>query len=196
MSFRRKLLWHEMRLSIVGILVGVLATTAIADESETAAQVHLDRGIAAYGAGDFVLAQKELAIAVELVPHKPNPYRWLALAEIQLGNCAHARLDVDSFIARVAADDPRIPELVRARDACQQKGVPKVLERPPQSVVVEDPPAPVESPQEKPALVTRWWFWTTIGLSAAMVATAVVFATRSDDTTTLPGIRCDASGCQ
>jgi hypothetical protein len=189
MGNRGRLLWHEMRLSIATILVGLLAGAAAADE-ETAAQVHLDRGIAAYGAGDFVLAQKELAIAVELVPHKPNPYRWLALAEIQLGNCAHARLDVDSFIARVAADDPRIPELVRARDACKQKGVPKIVERP-QPDIADDPPR-----TEKPALVTRWWFWTTIGLSAAMVATAVVFATRTDDATVLPQIRCDASGCR
>jgi hypothetical protein len=195
MRSRGRLLWHEMRVLIASILVGTLSASSVAAdepaEAETAAQVHLDRGIAAYGAGEFALAQKELAIAVELVPHKPNPYRWLALAEIQLGNCAHARLDVDSFIARVAAEDPRIPELVRARDSCKQKGIPKVLERPAPIVVVEDPPR-----EEKPALVTRWWFWTTIGLSAAMVATAFVFATQSDDATVLPQVRCDASGCR
>lgn len=185
-----RLLWHEMRVQIAAILVGALAGSARADDAETAAQVHLDRGIAAYGAGEFELARKELLITVELVPHKPNPYRWLALAEIQLGECAHARLDVDSFVARVAADDPRIPELVRARDACKQKGVPRVVERP-QPVVVVDPPK-----TEKPALVTRWWFWSAIGLSAAMVGAAAVFATREDDATELPAIRCDPSGCR
>lgn len=185
-----------MRVQIAAILLGALAAgSALADEvadAEAAAQVHLDRGIAAYGAGDFALAQKELAIAVELVPHKPNPYRWLALAEIQLGDCAHARLDVDSFLARVPADDARIAELVRARDGCQQKGVPKIVERPQPSVIVEE--RPVED--EKPALVTRWWFWTTIGLSAAMVAAAVVFATREDDAIVLPALHCDESGCR
>lgn len=181
-----------MRVLFASILVGALAVgPAVADDDETAAQVHLDRGIAAYGAGELELAQKELAIAVELVPHKPNPYRWLALTEIQLGDCAHARLDVDSFLARVAADDPRIPELVRARDACKQKGVPRVVEHREPIVVVAKPAF-----AEKPALVTRWWFWTTIGLSAAMVVGAVVFATRGDDATVLPSVRCDASGCR
>ena len=188
-----QLLWHEMRVQIASILVGALALgSARAEDTETrtAAQVHLDRGIAAYGAGDLALAHAELTIAVQLVPHKPNPYRWLALTEIQMGDCAHARLDVDSFIARVAPDDPRIPELIRARDACKQKGVPRIVERP-QPAIVEDPPV-----AEKPPLVTRWWFWTTIGLSAAMVAGAVLFATREDDATVLPAIRCDASGCR
>lgn len=190
-----------MRVLFASILVGALVAPASrparADapaseaDTETAAQVHLDRGVAAYGAGDFTLAHQELLIAVELVPHKPNPYRWLALTEIQMGDCAHARLDVDSFLARVPADDPRIPELVRARDACQQKGVPRVVPRPePEHAPLEPRPA-----SERP-LVTRWWFWTAIGLSAAAVVGAFVFAAQGDDATALPGVRCDASGCR
>lgn len=182
-----------MRARIASILVAAAASApAVADDVEAAAQVHLDRGVAAYGAGELELARKELLIAVELVPHKPNPYRWLALTEIQQGDCAHARLDVDSFLARVAADDPRIPELVRARDACKQKGVPQIVERPQVGEVASDPPPRRD---DRP-LVAKWWFWTAIGVSAAAVAGAIVFATQGDDVTELPAIRCDASGCR
>ncbi len=171
---------------IAALLVG---GTARADDAEAAAQVHLDRGVAAFGAGDFTLALHELQIVVELVPHKPNPYRWLALTEIQQGDCAHARLDVDSFLARVATDDARIPELVRARDACQQRGVPQVTIAPPRT----EPPPPPETTRP---LVTRWWFWTAIAGVAAVTTGIIIYATRDDDPTRLPPIVCTGTGCQ
>ena len=179
-------------------LATILAAAAVAgsggaarsDDVEAAAQVHLDRGIAAFGAGDLALAKQELLTAVELVPHKPNPYRWLALVEIQDGDCAHARLDVDSFLARVPADDPRIPELVRARDGCKQKGVPQIAPRP----VVEQPVPPAPPPER--SVATRWWFWTAIGAGALAITGAVFLATRGDGPSELPAIRCDASGCR
>jgi len=104
------------------VAIAVTSGAALADDVETAAQVHLDRGVAAYGAAEWSLAVQEFRAASELVPYKPNPYRWLALSEVQLGDCAHARLDVDSFIARVPAEDPRVAELVRTRDRCVQRG--------------------------------------------------------------------------
>ncbi len=177
-----------MQAWIATIIAALLVTgTARADDTEAAAQVHLDRGVAAFGAGDFTLALHELQIVVELVPHKPNPYRWLALTEIQQGDCAHARLDVDSFLARVATDDARIPELVRARDACQQRGVPQITTLPP----------PHEAPvvTERP-LVKRWWFWTAIVGVAAATTGIIIYASRGDDPTRLPPVVCTATGCQ
>jgi hypothetical protein len=171
--------------TIIGVLL--VTGTARADDTEAAAQVHLDRGVAAFGAGDFTLALHELQIVVELVPHKPNPYRWLALTEIQQGDCAHARLDVDSFLARVPTDDARIPELVRARDACVQRGVPQITTLPPR----ETPPQATERP-----LVKRWWFWTAIAGVAAAATGIIIYASRDDDPTRLPPIICTAASCQ
>lgn len=178
-----------MQAWIATIIAALLvAGTARADDAEAAAQVHLDRGVAAFGAGDFTLALHELQIVVELVPHKPNPYRWLALTEIQQGDCAHARLDVDSFLARVPADDARIPELLRARDGCMQRGVPKVTVAPPREA---PPPAPPDRP-----IVKRWWFWTAIVGVAAATTGVLIYATRDDDPTRLPAIVCTTAGCQ
>ena len=183
-----------MRVQLATFLaLGIAAGTARADDVEAAAQVHLDRGIAAFGAGDLALAKRELLIAVDLVPHKPNPYRWLALTEIQDGDCAHAKLDVDSFLARVPADDARIPELVRARDGCKQKGVPTIVPRSKPAPSVPLPPPP---PPEERSITTRWWFWTAIGVGALAVTGAVVLVTHDDGPTELPSIRCDASGCR
>ena len=175
---------------LAAVAVGIVPGAARSDDVEAAAQVHLDRGIAAFGAGDLALAKKELLITIELVPHKPNPYRWLALVEIQDGDCAHAKLDVDSFLARVPADDPRIPELVRARDGCKQRGVPQVVTRP----IAEQPLPP--QPSAERSIAREWWFWTLIGAGAAAITVAVVFAAGDDGPTELPAIRCDASGCR
>jgi hypothetical protein len=177
-----------MQAWIATIIAALLVTSTVrADDTEAAAQVHLDRGVAAFGAGDFTLALHELQIVVELVPHKPNPYRWLALTEIQQGDCAHARLDVDSFLARVPTDDARIPELVRARDTCQQRGAPQVTTAPPR-----DPPI---TTTERP-IVKRWWFWTAVVGVAAATSGILIYATRDDDPTRLPPIVCTAAGCQ
>lgn len=172
------------------IAAQLVVGTARADDTEAAAQVHLDRGVAAFGAGDFTLALHELQIVVELVPYKPNPYRWLALTEIQQGDCAHARLDVDSFLARVPADDARIPELVRARDACKQRGVPVVTVAPPRE---QQPVAPHATSRP---LVTRWWLWTAIGVAAAATAGILIYASRDDGPGRLPPIVCDPTDCR
>jgi hypothetical protein len=171
----------------------VSAPRAFADPTEDAAQVHLDRGIAAFNAGDFAQARKDLAAASELVPHKPNPYRWLALTEIQLGDCAHAVEDIASFVARVPADDARIPELIRLRDLCQNHAVPAVTQEPARSVVEQ--PAPPTSP-EAHASGHRWWLWGTIGAVAIAAVGVAVYVTRDDATRMLPGVSCGADGCR
>src|SRR5512139_2653469 len=97
---------HEMRAVSVAI-VALAARPVSADPVEDAAQLHLDRGIAAFERGEFLTAHRELQAANELVPAKPNPYRWLALTEVQLGDCARARVNIEGFLERVPEDDAR-----------------------------------------------------------------------------------------
>jgi len=106
-----------------------------ADAVEDAAQVHLDRGIAAFERGDYLTAHRELAAANELVPAKPNPYRWLALTEVQLGDCARARVNIEAFLARVADGDPRRAEMLRLRELCSRTGTLAIRTTPPKATL-------------------------------------------------------------
>ena len=99
-------------------------------KTEAAAQLHLDRGIAAYERGEYSVALRELGAARDLVPHKPNPYRWLALAMVQLGDCVHAVTNIDAFVSRAPAGDARLPELGRLRELCQRTGILQVTATP------------------------------------------------------------------
>ncbi len=104
---------------------------AAADPTADAALVHLERGVAAFRAGDFARAHRELVSAHELAPDRPNPYRWLALTEIQLGDCARALVNIDGFLTRVATGDPRVPEMTRWRELCARTGSLRVESTPP-----------------------------------------------------------------
>ena len=103
-------------------IVLVATRSASADPVEDAAQVHLDRGIAAFEKGNYLAAHDELAAANKLVPEKPNPYRWLALTEVQLGDCAQARVNIEAFLERVPPDDARRAEIQRLRELCSRTG--------------------------------------------------------------------------
>lgn len=100
----------------------VAARAASADPVEDAAQVHLDRGVAAFERGEYVAAHAEIEAANKLVPTKANPYRWLALTEVQLGDCARARGNIEAFLERAADGDPRRAEMLRLRDLCSRTG--------------------------------------------------------------------------
>ncbi len=169
-----------MRACVLAIVVALVGATSVAhgDEVETAAQVHLDRGIDAFHAGEHERALRELTTAHELVPHKANPYRWLALVEIQIGDCASALVHIDGFLARVPPDDARIAEMTRWQVLCRTSARP-----------VERPPAPAPTP-----VTRRWWFWTAIGVGAIAI-TGAILVTRDDGPSMLPPIRCGASGC-
>ncbi len=107
------------------VAVALLAAPVHADPSadHAAALVHLRRGVAAFRAGELRRAHEELALAHRLAPDKPNPYRWLALTEIQLGDCPSALTNIEGFLSRVPPDEPRVPELVRLRELCRQTAV-------------------------------------------------------------------------
>jgi hypothetical protein len=175
-----------MRAFVVVIVVA-LQVHAYADPAEDAALLHLDRGIAAFNGKDFATAEREFNAAHELVPDKANPYRWLALTEIQLGDCKTALEHIDGFVTRVPPADPRVAEMARWREFCRREPA-----APPQVTGTQNLVAP---PPERKSFHQRWWFWPLVGTAALAVTGVTVFAVTRSDETMLPPIRCDASGC-
>jgi hypothetical protein len=169
--------------SIVAVAVTMLAlaATARADEAEDAALLHLDRGIEAFRAHAYARAHDEFAAAHALQPDRANPYRWLALTEVQLGDCAGAIVHIAEFERRVAAGDPRLAELVRLRVLCKR---------------AEASPAPAPAPARRP-IHRRRWFWPAVAGATAVVAGAVVLGVvlSGDDPSRLPPVRCGDAGC-
>lgn len=110
--------------AVVIAVVGAAATGGAAHaDDEATALAHLQRGVEAFEAGEFQAALRELTAAHQLAPDKPNPYRWLALTQVQLGDCRGALVNIEGFLTRVPPDEPRAGELIRLRALCQQVGV-------------------------------------------------------------------------
>lgn len=167
-----------MRAPAASILALALAAApARADAVEDAARVHLDRGVAAFRARDYPRALRELTAASELVPDKPNPYRWLALTEVQLGDCRGALAHIEAFLSKVPDDDERVPELVRLRELCQRTGALRVTSSPPRAALRIDGALVGDTP------------YTARSLSAgshALVAEKPGFAAQSRDVVLAP----------
>jgi hypothetical protein len=161
------------------------AAPAVAAPVEDRALTHLDRGVAAYRAGDYARARGELREASALVPDRPNPYRWLAMTEVQLGDCPSALFHIESFLSRVPAGDPRVPEVIALRTRCVEPS-------PPAAAVAA--PAPAPAPEPSPPLIHRWWFWTAIGAVAITAAGVTYGLTRGGDPR-LPPVTCGPTGC-
>lgn len=180
-----------MRALVIAIVVAGLAAPAHADPApasslpaETEALGHLDRGVAAYRAGDYTIAEHELRTAQQLVPDRPNPYRWLALTEAALGECPAALVDIESFLSRVGSDDPRVAEMVQLRQRC-------VLELHAQHATA---PAPAPPPEETP-ITHRWWLWAAVG-AVAVTAVGVTYAAVHDSgPAQLHVVTCSPTGC-
>jgi len=128
------------------ILVTRLVGAATLEEM---ALVVLDRGIALYEQGDLPAARAAFVEARDLVPEKPNPHRWLGLAEARLHHCHEAILELELFLLRAPADDPRRAEAAAVRDRCRGELAPQlgrltVESQPPGAEVrVDDPAAAV-----------------------------------------------------
>jgi hypothetical protein len=170
--------------SIVAVLL-VVAAPASADENEDAALRHVDRGVEAFRAGEYDLAHREFTAAHELVPDRANPYRWLALTEVQLGDCAAALVHIEGFLSRVEPDDPRSAEMIRNRVLCE-----KTLAD--QDAQAERPPPP----RARRPITRRWWFWPAVIGAAAAITTGVVLVADQPDAPVLPPIACDPEGCR
>jgi PEGA domain len=83
---------------------------------------HLARGVAAYQARHFPQAVDELLQANRLAPDRPEPYRWLALAEAEIDDCPSALINIDAYVSRAPPDDPGTAELAALRDRCLGAG--------------------------------------------------------------------------
>ncbi len=189
---REALSSHEMRVLALAIAALTAATTAFAEPRsveprsvEDQALGHLDRGVAAYRAGDYAVAERELHAAQQLVPDRPNPYRWLALTESSLGECQQALVDIESFLSRIPADDPRVAEMVQLREHC-------VVELHAQRAPA--PAAPAPAPEATP-LTHRWWLWTAVGVAVVAAAGVTYAAVHDPGPATLPAITCGTTGC-
>jgi hypothetical protein len=165
-------------IAVAAVLVR--AAPSAAQPVEDRALAHLDRGVAAYRAGDYERARAELGEASTLVPDRPNPYRWLAMTEVQLGDCRSALFHIESFLSRVPAGDPRVPEVIALRTRCVEPAP-------------APPPAPPPPPPE-PSIVHRWWLWTAIGAVALTAAGVTYGLTRGGDPR-LPPVTCTPTGC-
>jgi hypothetical protein len=140
---------HVARIAVALLL---LAPGARADTLEREALAHLDRGVAAFRAGDYAGARGAFTEASRLAPDRPNPYRWLALAEAALGDCRAALVDAEAFLSRVPADDPRVPEIAGLRTRCAGLGTVDVVSRPAGATVRVDGAAVATTPARGLAL--------------------------------------------
>jgi hypothetical protein len=199
---------HVARIVLAALLATAVARAEPApgppgDTVENRALIHLDRGVAAYRAGDFHRAHAELALANQLAPDRPNPYRWLALTEAALGDCDSALVNVEGFLSRVAADDPRIGELRALRERClrgPRAGASHPGDTTSAAAAASDasaaprasPSAP--PPPADPPVYRRWWFWTAIG-AVALTAAGTTYALTRDAPSRLPPVTCGPAGC-
>ncbi|HXU71990.1 MAG TPA: tetratricopeptide repeat protein [Polyangia bacterium] len=191
-----------MRLLLAAMAVALLwsAPARAVEDRDDAALRRLDTGVAAYRAGDYAAALREFEAARRLVPDKANPYRWLGLTYVQLGDCTQALLAFETFLQRVPPDDERVAEVTQQRDACERAPKPTRAPAPVPLVVPAPAPAPPPAPGPPPArepLAHRWWFWTALGGAAAVTAAGitlgVVFGTSHESR--LPPIICGTTGC-
>lgn len=121
-----------MRVVCIALALQILQVAQIdAAPADPDAAGHLERGIAAYRARAFDRAMEELLAANRQAPELVEPYRWIALTEAEIDDCASALLNVEAFLARVPGADPRVAELVALRERCQSTG----------SVAVESSPS-------------------------------------------------------
>ena len=103
------------------VLLLVLFSTAARADNVSEALTVLDRGVALYKAGDLPAARAEFVAAHNLVPDKPNPFRWLGLVDARLGRCKDAVDELTHFLQLISADDPRAVEAIAVRDACKSE---------------------------------------------------------------------------
>jgi hypothetical protein len=132
------------QVAAIVALAQLAAAVARADPaSDALALAHLERGVAAYRAGDLAHAHVELTAAQRLAPDRANPYRWLALTESKLGDCRSALVRVEGFLSRVPAADPRVGEMLEVRSRCTATGTLHVESTPSGATIRIDGGAPV-----------------------------------------------------
>jgi hypothetical protein len=87
------------------------------------------------------------ALARDLQPHKPNPYRLLALLDSKMGRCREALAEIDQFLQLTAVSDPRRAEADAIRQSCVEPPPPAPAVKAP--AVRAPPPPAVMAPQPR-----------------------------------------------
>ncbi len=155
---------------------------AAAEEPEAAARKLLEQGSILFQQGQLLRAHTAFAAARALVPERANPYRWLGLVEAQLGRCAEAISNIEQFVKRAPAGDPRLAEIEAARSLCEKQLATKLSLAAPAIPGSESAPPPAlstsaptlqEKPRSKRSVANKWWFWTAIAGGTAALVTAV-----------------------
>jgi tetratricopeptide (TPR) repeat protein len=186
-----------MRLLLAALTMALLAAPARADDREEAALQHLDVGVAAYRAGDYAAARREFERARDLVPDRANPYRWLGMANVQLGDCTQALLAFEMFLKRVPPGDERVPGVTRLRDECERPRATAPAATPAMTPTPTPAATVAATARERKPLTRRWWFWTALGGAAALTATGITLGVvlGTPHEARLPAIVCGTTGC-
>src|SRR5207302_1795809 len=71
--------------------------------------------------GKYKEAREAFANARSLAPEKASPFRWLGLVDERLGHCGAAVENLKTFLTKVDADDPRVPEAREVIAGCEEK---------------------------------------------------------------------------
>ncbi len=196
--------WIPMRAELVLAAVLCVAGPAAAG-AEAEARLRLKSAQQAYDLAKFDEALQAYSDAYALDPRPPFLFN-IAQCHRQLGNYERAAF----FYRRYLDLSPKRPtnaglvegliQEVEARQAeelrqrrLRAEGV--TADKPPESALAPQA-APVqplaaapgaEVAQEEPSIVTRWWFWTSVGVVAAAAAgTSLYLATRPAGTTLEP----------
>lgn len=157
-----------IRAAALGAVLAIYPRLATADLPDTARKL-LEQGVTLYDAGDYAAAHKAFAGAKALAPDRPNPYRWLGLTEVKLGHCTVAVANLDAFLQRVPATDPRIQEVTNARDQCKASRLDLTVGSKP-VIEMQSPP---DRSFPKP-IYKKWGFWAVV---VGAVVTGVAIAT-------------------
>jgi hypothetical protein len=172
-------------------VVMLLPLVAGADKLEDAAQLLIDRGLSAWEKGELTLARESFAGARDLQPHKPNPYRLLALIDSKTGRCTEAVAEIDLFLQLAVATDPRRAEAQDIRQSCGN--LPQPAPPRPTAVKVMPPPA-VEAPPPPKSYAWRNAAIASAVLGGALFSVGIALIAVGDNQTLTPGIAVGAVG--
>jgi hypothetical protein len=183
---RRRSRCSAIELLVLWIAI-VIASTARAQPSEF--ERHVSAAQQRYEAQDFEAAIVELETAYRLKPVRRLLFN-LGMAHRRLGHALQALDYFERFRAARGPQDGDVPidryiaEMRIKVTSAEPPAPPAETPDPPLLLKVDlgdknDPQAPAAAvvsappPAKKKPLYRRWWLWTTVGVSAAAVATAI-----------------------
>jgi hypothetical protein len=143
------------RLAILCTLVAGIATAQADAPYAPAVQKHVDAGLAAYRAGDYETASREIEAAYVIDPRPALLYTW-AQARRQGGRCEDA-LPLYRRYADTATSEAQTAAAKTGIDLCEKQLAEKRDAKPPDPIVTPPPPPPRKKPEPPP------WYRDKIG---------------------------------